>query len=278
MLGRVLSIAGSDSGGGAGIQADLKAITALGGFGMSAVTALTAQNTCGVYGVHAVPVEFVRQQISVVLQDIGADCCKIGMLGQAATVHAVADTLVAYPALPLVLDPVMIATSGASLMTSEGVLAVKERLLPRCQLVTPNIPEAEVLTSVTITGLETMRRAAHVLLADGAGAVLLKGGHLPVSAGVASDELLDVLVLADGTEHIFRHPRLQTRHTHGTGCTLASAVATGVAQGAGLEAAVRRAIRYLQEALLTAPGLGRGNGPVNHGVSIAPAWATLSDL
>nr|WP_294915504.1 bifunctional hydroxymethylpyrimidine kinase/phosphomethylpyrimidine kinase [uncultured Neokomagataea sp.] len=275
MQGRVLSIAGSDSGGGAGIQADLKAITALGGFGMSAITALTAQNTCGVYGVHSVPVDFVQQQINVVLQDIGADCCKIGMLGQAGTVHAVADVLDAYPALPLVLDPVMIATSGSSLMTSDGVSAVRTRLLPRCQLVTPNIPEAEALTSVAVQDLETMRQAARVLLADGAGAVLLKGGHLPACSGADSDELLDVLVQADGREYVFRHPRLQTRHTHGTGCTLASAVATGLAQGMALEPAVRRAIGYLQEALITAPGLGKGHGPVNHGVSIAPAWAAF---
>lgn len=275
MLGRVLTIAGSDSGGGAGIQADLKAITALGGFGMSAITALTAQNTCGVYGVHSVPLAFLRQQIDVVLQDIGADCCKIGMLGQADTVHTVADALEAYPALPFVLDPVMIATSGSSLMTSDGMLAMRERLLPRCQLVTPNIPEAEALTSVVIKDLETMRQAARVLLAEGAGAVLLKGGHLPEGDEEAVDELSDLLILLDGQEYVFRHKRVRTRHTHGTGCTLASAVATGLAQGAGLEPAVRRAIRYLQEALITAPELGHGHGPVNHGVSIAPAWKNV---
>ncbi|GBR53092.1 phosphomethylpyrimidine kinase [Neokomagataea thailandica NBRC 106555] len=269
MRGRVLTIAGSDSGGGAGIQADLKAVTALGGFGMSAITALTAQNTCGVYGVHPVPVAFVKQQIAVVMQDLGADCIKIGMLGQADTVHAVADALEAYPDVPIVLDPVMIATSGAALMETDGIHVVRERLLARCRVVTPNIPEAEALTGIKIDDFAAMQKAARQLLADGAGAVLLKGGHLPAAAG---PYLYDLLMSSEGDEHVFKHKRLETRNTHGTGCTLASALATGLAQGLALEASVRRAVTYLQEALLTAPGFGQGHGPVNHGVSIQPRW------
>ncbi|KXV32569.1 bifunctional hydroxymethylpyrimidine kinase/phosphomethylpyrimidine kinase [Gluconobacter thailandicus] len=266
MIGRVLTVAGSDSGGGAGIQADLKTITALGGFGMSAITALTAQNTLGVFGVEAVSPAFVRQQIQVVLRDLGADCCKSGMLANAAVVHALADELQDYPELPFVLDPVMVSTSGSVLLDPEAVDAVMTRLLPRALVVTPNIPEAEVMTGHVITDLDGMRSAARVLQDKGAGAVLLKGGHL------RGDELEDLLVFPEGHEIVLRGERIKTRHTHGTGCTLASAIATGVAQGMGLEAAVRRGNRYLRLALLCAPGLGQGHGPVDHGVTIRPEW------
>ena len=266
MIGRVLTIAGSDSGGGAGIQADLKTITALGGFGMSAITALTAQNTLGVSGVETVSPAFVRQQMRVVLNDLGADCCKTGMLANAGIVHAVADELQAYSELPLVLDPVMVSTSGSTLLDPEAIEAVMIRLLPCALVVTPNIPEAEVMTGQRISGLEDMRAAAHVLQDKGARAVLLKGGHL------TGDDLEDLLVLADGHEIVLRGKRIRTRHTHGTGCTLASAIATGIAQGIALEQAVVRANKFLRLALLHAPELGKGHGPVNHGVTIRPEW------
>ncbi|GBR07903.1 bifunctional hydroxymethylpyrimidine kinase/phosphomethylpyrimidine kinase [Gluconobacter frateurii] len=266
MIGRVLTIAGSDSGGGAGIQADLKTVTALGGFGMSAITALTAQNTLGVFGVEAVSPAFVLQQMQVVLDDLGTDCCKTGMLANAAIVHVIADELGRRSELPLVLDPVMVSTSGSVLLDPEAVEAVMTRLLPRALVVTPNIPEAEVMTGQVIADLRGMRSAAQVLQEKGAGAVLLKGGHLH------GDELEDLLVFPDGREVVLRGERIKTRHTHGTGCTLASAIATGVAQGMSLEGAVVRGNQYLKLALLHAPKLGRGHGPVDHGVTIRPEW------
>jgi len=266
MIGRVLTVAGSDSGGGAGIQADLKTILALGGFGMSAITALTAQNTLGVFGVEAVSPAFVRQQMQVVLDDLGADCCKTGMLANAAIVHAVADELSLRSELPLVLDPVMVSTSGSVLLDAEAVEAVMRRLLPRALVVTPNIPEAEVMTGLVITDLEGMRVAARQLQKQGAQAVLLKGGHL------RSDDLEDLLVFSDGSEVVLRGERLKTPHTHGTGCTLASAIATGIAQGMDLDSAVRRGSQYLRLALSHAPRLGQGHGPVDHGVTIRPEW------
>ncbi|MFT8768784.1 MAG: bifunctional hydroxymethylpyrimidine kinase/phosphomethylpyrimidine kinase [Gluconobacter cerinus] len=266
MRGRVLTVAGSDSGGGAGIQADLKTITALGGFGMSALTALTAQNTLGVFGVEAVSPSFVRQQMQVVLDDLGADCCKTGMLATADIVHAVADELECHLHLPLVLDPVMVSTSGSALLADDAVDAVMTRLLPRALVVTPNIPEAEVMTGEVIHDLAGMRRAAHILQEGGAAAVLLKGGHM------TGEDLEDLLVFPNGDEYVYRATRIHTRHTHGTGCTLASAIATGIAQGMDLEAAVRRAHAYLRLALSNAPGYGAGHGPVNHGVTIRPDW------
>lgn len=260
--GRVLAVAGSDSGGGAGIQADLKAVTALGGYGMTAITALTAQNTLGVFGVETVPAAFVRLQMRVVLDDLGADCCKTGMLATEEVVNAVADELAGWPALKLVLDPVMVATSGARLLTPEAGEALMKRLLPRATLVTPNIPEAEVMTGLRITGLEDMRAAARLLREGGARAVLVKGGHLEGGEGVR-----DLLLGPDGAETVIEGPRIATRHTHGTGCTLASAIATGIAQGLEIETSVRRAIVYLRAAIGSAPGYGAGHGPVDHTVA-----------
>jgi hydroxymethylpyrimidine/phosphomethylpyrimidine kinase len=258
--GRVLIVAGSDSGGGAGIQADLRTVTALGGYGMTAITALTAQNTLGVFGVHPVPAAFVVQQMRVVLDDIGADAVKIGMLGNAEIVEAVADVLESPPVrdIPLVLDPVLASTGGHALIDMNGLALLKSRLIPRAWLVTPNLGEAEILTGIAVRDIDGMRRAAAAILAMGARNVLIKGGHLD------GDVLTDMLVNGGG-EHIFRHQRIDTRHTHGTGCTLASAIATRIAQGTPLTQAVSDGCAYVQAAIRAAPGLGRGHGPLGRG-------------
>lgn len=259
MHGRVLIVAGSDSGGGAGIQADIKAVTALGGYAATAVTALTAQNTLGVFGVVPVDPGFVGQQMEVVLRDIGADAVKTGMLHSAGVVAAVARTLQRLASnVPLVLDPVMVAKGGAPLLQPEAREALVQLLLPMAALVTPNLPEAELLSGVRIKSLDDMRRAADLLLATGASAVLLKGGHLP------GDTVVDILRTVDGGAREFEHPRVESRSTHGTGCTLASAIATGIAEGLTLEAAVDGARRYVLQAIRSAPGLGSGHGPLNH--------------
>lgn len=264
MKGRVLIIAGSDSGGGAGIQADIKAVTALGAFAMTAITALTAQNTQGVFGVHPVPIAFLRQQIEVVMGDLGADVIKTGMLGDSATIGAVCDALTDFaPNVPLVLDPVMVAKGGHHLLASEAVSTLRQRLLPRAAVITPNLPEAEALTGMPISSVEDMRVAARTLLSLGVPAVLLKGGHL------AGDMLTDLLATADGIE-AFSAPRIATRHTHGTGCTTASAVAAGLAQGLGLRDAVVRARAYVRAAIASAPGYGSGHGPLDHAVTFDP--------
>jgi hydroxymethylpyrimidine/phosphomethylpyrimidine kinase len=257
----VLAIAGSDSGGGAGIQADIKTITMLGAYAATAITALTAQDTLGVHAIHRVPPDFVARQIAVVLDDIGADAVKTGMLGDVATIEAVADALTRHaPGVPLVVDPVMVAKGGASLLRDDAVAALTRLLLPMASLVTPNLPEAEVLSGLVIQDLDAMRRAAAALLGLGVPAVLLKGGHLP------GDEVVDLLVTADGCE-AFAAPRIVSRHTHGTGCTLASAIATGLAQGMTLRDAVLRARAYVRAAIATAPGIGQGHGPLNHWVA-----------
>jgi len=258
--GRVLIVAGSDSGGGAGIQADIKTVTALGGYATTAITALTAQNTLGVQDVMAVPPAFVQAQMRSVLDDIGTDAVKLGMLHDAAIVEAVADAL---PDAPLVVDPVLAAKRGEPLLAAAALDALKRRLIPRATIVTPNAPEATTLTGMTIDALEDMPRAGRLLLRLGPRAVLVKGGHL------AGDMVHDVLVTEEGHE-IFTSPRVETRHTHGTGCTLASAIATGLAQGLELRDAVVRARAYLLEAIQHAPGLGGGHGPVQHGHTVRP--------
>jgi hydroxymethylpyrimidine/phosphomethylpyrimidine kinase len=264
MKGRVLVIAGSDSGGGAGIQADIKAITAMGAFAATAITALTAQNTLGVHGVFPVPPAFLRQQIDVVLDDIGADAIKTGMLGDTSTIETVCDALSARPVrLPFVLDPVMVAKGGHHLLTVEAVATLRQRLLPMASVLTPNLPEAEALAGMPITKPADMRPAAEALLALGVPAVLLKGGHLP------GDRVMDLLATPDGTE-AFEAPRINTRHTHGTGCTLASALAAGLAQGMTLRDAASRARAYVRAAIAGAPGYGRGHGPLNHAVTLDP--------
>ena len=255
----MLIVAGSDSGGGAGIQADIKTVTALGGFAMTAVTALTAQSTLGVFGVHPVPAAFVAQQMDVVLDDLGADALKTGMLHDAEVIEAVARVIAARaPGVPLVVDPVMVAKGGASLLQRSAADALVNLLLPRAALITPNLPEAEALLGRRIADVAAMREAARDLQAMGPAAVLVKGGHLE------GDTLTDVLRLAGGEEILFEGPRLSTRSTHGTGCTLASAIATGLAQGLALPAAVERARGYLVEAIRRAPGFGEGHGPLDH--------------
>ena len=264
MQGRVLIIAGSDSGGGAGIQADIKTVTALGGFAATAITALTAQNTLGVEAIEAVSPPFVAQQIDVVLKDIGADAIKIGMLHRKEVVDAVADLFDKMEELPpVVLDPVMIAKGGASLIAQEASEAIKNRLVSNhTTVLTPNIPEAEQLTGMEICNLTDMEKAGRALLEIGPGAVLMKGGH---SEG---PEIVDLLVTREGIQ-TFSHRRIETPHTHGTGCTLSSAIATGIAQGMGIPAAVARAIRYVENAIFDAPGLGAGHGPLNHGHTVS---------
>jgi hydroxymethylpyrimidine/phosphomethylpyrimidine kinase len=262
-LGRVLAIAGSDSGGGAGIQADLKTIMALGGYATTAVTALTAQDTRGVHEIHRVPPAFVARQIAVVLDDIGADAVKTGMLGDAATIEAVCDALAAHaPGVPLVVDPVLRATGGGPPLLADAALdALRRLLLPMASVITPNLSEAAALSGVAVGDRDGMRDAARALLALGVPAVLLTGGHL------AGATVVDLLVTQAGAEE-FAAPRIETRHTHGTGCTLASAVATGLAQGMALRDAVVRARAYVRAAIAAAPGFGGGHGPLNHAVGI----------
>jgi hydroxymethylpyrimidine/phosphomethylpyrimidine kinase len=256
-LGRVLIIAGSDSGGGAGVQADIKTVTMLGGYAATAITAVTVQNTLGVTGVHPIPPEIIAAQARAVLSDIGADAVKTGMLGDAATVALVAG-LLDEAGVPAVIDPVMVAKGGASLLAAEAVAAVRKLLIPRAALLTPNAPEAEALTELAVHTTDDLRRAGEALLTAGARAVLMKGGH------VAGDRLIDILMTTGG-ETAFEGPRLDTRHTHGTGCTLASACAAGLAQGLSLTEAVARAWDYVHRAIETAPGLGGGHGPLDHG-------------
>ena len=256
---RILIVAGSDSGGGAGIQADIKTVTLLGGFAMTAVTALTAQNSLGVHGVHPTPPEFVRAQMAAVLDDFGADALKLGMLGNAAVIDVVALEIAARSSgIPLVVDPVMVAKGGAPLLADDAVAALKQRLIARATIVTPNLPEAEALT-----GTRDPLAAAQTLLGLGAQAVLVKGGH------GAGEMLEDWLVTRAGAQ-VFRNRRIDTPHTHGTGCTLASAIATGLGAGRGIDAAVERGIAFVQAALRAAPGFGAGHGPLGFRTDMFP--------
>lgn len=256
--GRVLIIAGSDSGGGAGIQADIKAVSAMGGYAATAITAITVQNTLGVSAIHPVPDDIIAGQIRAVLDDIGADVIKTGMLATPSVVNLVAEALEARDEpIPLVLDPVMVATSGDRLVDGETETVIRDRLLPLATLVTPNIAEAERLTGGQVENLGDQIAAAEALMELGAKAALVKGGHLKGSA------VTDVLVSTRGME-IMERPRIQTRHTHGTGCTLASAIAARLAMGESLPDAVRTAGDYLHEAINRAPGFGEGHGPVDH--------------
>jgi len=266
---RTLTIAGSDSGGGAGIQADLKTFAALGCFGMSAITAITAQNTLGVTGVHAIPADMVAAQIDAVAGDIGVDAAKTGMLGTAAIVEAVAGAVDRHGIRKLVVDPVMISTSGATLSDDATSQAMVQLLFPRAMLVTPNLPEASYLLGRRIARRAEMEHAAADLLALGCRAVLLKGGHLE-DDGPGATGLDDLLMLADGTVRVFTHPRIDTPNLHGTGCTLAAAIASGLARGDALPDAVSAALDYVAQAIASGAQLrlGAGNGPLNH--SFAP--------
>ena len=257
---KAMTIAGSDSGGGAGIQADLKAFAALGVYGTSAVTAITAQNTLAVTGVHEIPPSAIAAQIEAILTDIGTDAVKTGMLSNSAIIDCVADSLQRHAGHPgvsrLVVDPVMVAKSGDSLLRQDALLALKERLIPLAAVVTPNIPEAETLTGTSIIGDEGMREAARRLLGMGARAVVVKGGH---REGPATDLYYDGISFRE-----FSAPRVDTPNTHGTGCTFASAVAAGLAQGLETEAALEQAKEFVTEAIRASFPIGGGHGPLNH--------------
>jgi hydroxymethylpyrimidine/phosphomethylpyrimidine kinase len=252
-----LTIAGSDSGGGAGIQADLKTFAAHGVFGTSAITAVTAQNTRGVVRWQALPADLVTAQIEAVVGDIGADAVKIGMLATAAIVEAVAAAIRALDLPQVVVDPVMIAKGGDRLIDDDAVAAMRSELLPNAHVVTPNVPEAEVLAGMPVRSLDDMRQAGERILRLGPRVVLVKGGHLD------GPDSIDVACTAAGAFEI-RRPRIETRHTHGTGCTLSSAVAANLARGLPDREAIEAAREYLDGAIRHAPGLGAGHGPLNH--------------
>ena len=258
---RVLSIAGSDSGGGAGIQADLKTFSALGCYGMTAITAITAQNTCGVTGIHGIPPEMLKAQIDAVVQDIGVDAVKIGMLHSPEVVRVVADAIRKYQLPNVVLDPVMVATSGDRLIAAETVSVLVQELFPLAEVVTPNLDEAGWLLERSIKGAETLDEAAQALCALGARAVLLKGGHLP------GDWVVDVLATRSGLRQRLESARIATHNGHGTGCTLSSAIAAHLAQALPLQQAVERARAYILGAIAAGADVttGRGHGPLNHG-------------
>ena len=256
--GRVLILAGSDSGGGAGVQADIKAVTMLGGFAATAITAVTIQNTLGVHGVYPLPIDVIEAQAKAVLDDIGADALKTGMLGSVEVVEAVAGLIDYAGNVPTVVDPVMIAKGGSPLLEDRAVEAVRRLMVPRAALLTPNAPEAEALTGIAVADLDGQRRAGEALLKLGARAVVMKGGHVP------GETVIDLLLTPQG-ETLFEGPRIHTTSTHGTGCTLASACAAGIARGLTLETAVAEARAYVAEAIRRAPGLGGGHGPLDHG-------------
>ena len=252
-----LTIAGSDSGGGAGIQADLKTFHHFGVFGTSVITAVTAQNTRGVAGWVPISVAMIEEQIDAVAGDLRPAATKTGMLADSAIVHAVAAAIRRHRLAPLVVDPVMVSASGDALLEGDAVSAMREVLLPLATLVTPNLDEAEMLVGETVRDVEAMERAGRVLVSRGATAALIKGGHL------IGDAAIDVLVHG-ARVRVFSHPRLETRHTHGTGCTLSSAVTALLARGTALEDAVEQSIDWVHRAIATAPALGGGHGPLNH--------------
>jgi len=260
-----LSIAGSDCSGGAGIQADLKTMTMNGVYAMSAITALTAQNTTGVTAIMEVTPEFLQQQIDMIFEDIRPDAVKIGMVSNAALIDTIADRLVFWKAQNIVVDPVMVATSGADLMQSGAVKTLKEKLLPLAALATPNIPEAEVLSGLTIRDKTDMIAAATAISQDCGCAVLLKGGH---SINDAND-----LLIAEGEATWLCGKRIHNPNTHGTGCTLSSAIAANLAKGCGLQSSVRRAKDYISGALAAMLDLGKGSGPVNHAFDLNGEFA-----
>jgi hydroxymethylpyrimidine/phosphomethylpyrimidine kinase len=261
-----LTIAGSDPSGGAGIQADLKTFHQFGAYGEAVITLVTVQNTVGVSRVECLPAALVIEQLRAVLDDVPPRAAKTGALGNVEIVDAVAAIAERFD-FPLVVDPVMISKHGAPLVSAEARTAIAERLVPRATLVTPNLEEAAALTGIEITGIDRMREAAARLCAMGARAALVKGGHL---AGPATDVLY-----ADGTWHEFPAPRIDTPHTHGTGCTYSAAITAELACGASLLAAVAAAKEFMTEAIRTAPGLGRGSGPVNHLAPVRRSGAVL---
>jgi hydroxymethylpyrimidine/phosphomethylpyrimidine kinase len=263
---RVLTIAGSDSGGGAGIQADLKTFAALGCYGMSAITALTAQNTVGVQGIHAVPPAFLKSQLQSVIEDIGVDAVKIGMLHEPGVVEVVAWAIEHYHLQRVVLDPVMVATSGDRLIADATVRVLVDQLFPLATVITPNLNEAALLLERSIQSVDDLSAAAHALLAQGAQAVLLKGGHLP------GEQVVDILARSGQADMVLASTRIPSRNTHGTGCTLSSAIAAQLALGLPLEQAVRAARAYILAAIQAGASVqvGHGHGPLNHGHAPVP--------
>ncbi|HSF12011.1 MAG TPA: bifunctional hydroxymethylpyrimidine kinase/phosphomethylpyrimidine kinase [Erythrobacter sp.] len=254
---RILSIAGSDSSGGAGVQADIKTITMLGGYAMTAITAITAQNSVGVQGIAAIAPEMVAQQIASCLDDIGVDAIKIGMLATPEVIAAVAEALTDITA-PIVLDPVMIATSGSVLVGPEAVAALRAELFPSATLITPNLPELAHLAGRPLSTTQDMIEAAEELAQATGAAVLAKGAH------AGGERITDVLIVLGARAVAFDHARIDTRHTHGTGCTLSSAIATLLGHGQPLEHAVRLARQFVFKAIEAAPGYGAGSGPLGH--------------
>lgn len=255
-IARALTIAGSDSGGGAGIQADLKTFTVRNVYGMSAITAITAQNTLGVHGIHSIPLDMISQQIESVIEDIGVDAVKTGMLGTSDVIELVADKLRKYQVPFVVVDPVMVAKGGAKLLQEEAVRSLIASLIPLATIVTPNIPEAEVITGKSIKNMDDMISAAKEIVDMGAKSAIVKGGHL-------EGEPVDLFF--DGTEILtFSGTRINTRHTHGTGCTFAACITAELAKGNGLEESLRTAKAFITAAISKELGLGKGHGPTNH--------------
>ena len=261
-----LTIAGSDSGGGAGIQADLKTFHQFGVFGTSVIVAVTAQNTRGVSGVHAVPADTVRQQLAAVAEDLPPAALKTGMLATAELVSLVATGIREHGFPNYVLDPVMVATSGDRLLDGDAERSMAELLVPLATVVTPNLDEARILVQRPIETVDEMEAAGKDLVREGARAALIKGGHM------LGEEIVDVLVSGEGV-HRFRHPKIATTSTHGTGCTLSAAITAGLALGRGLERSVGDALAFVHQAMATAPGLGGGHGPLNHFAPAPPAEA-----
>lgn len=257
LKGRVLIIAGSDSGGGAGIQADIKSVTMNGGYAMTAITAITVQNTLGVFDVHSIPTKTIKDQITCVMDDIGADCFKTGMLGTVDVAEAIGETLALYPNIARVIDPVMIAKGGHALLVEKAISAVRTIMIPNASLLTPNAPEAEKLAECAVENLDGQRRAAEKILRMGARAVLVKGGH------IEGETFVDLLATEYG-ETFFEATRINSTSTHGTGCTLASAIATYLARGFTLNEAVEKSREYVFKAIETAKAIGKGHGPLNH--------------
>ena len=265
-----LTVAGSDSGGGAGIQADLKTFQQFGVHGTTVIVALTAQNTLGVEAVHLIPAAMVEAQFAALGRDLPPDALKTGMLATADLVRQVARTIQAEGWRQYVLDPVMVATSGDRLLSEDAEAVVRTELVPLAQVVTPNLDEAAILTGLEVRDPETMAQAGRRLVEMGAGAALIKGGHLP------GDDLVDVLVTSGGITR-YRHRRLATRATHGTGCTLSAGITAGLALGLPVDASTERALDYLQRAIAQAPGLGAGHGPVDHSVpAIIPSISSAT--
>ncbi len=274
MMPRILIIAGSDSGGGAGIQADIKTVTMLGGHAMTAITAITAQNTLGVQAVHAVPTDMVLAQMESCIADIGVDAVKIGMIGSAQTAAAIAARLSRLDNVPVVFDPVMVATSG-SMLADEATIAAFDRLMQVVSVITPNVPELEALTGRKIGDVEQLE-AAGQMLRDRTGAVIFaKGGHLPQQGDDDRPLIHDLLIDADMVVE-FSVGRIETRHTHGTGCTLASAIATGLGVGLSLADSADRAEAFVAAVLAAAPGLGQGHGPMGHALGLTPFYHLLA--